>query len=160
MPDARSDRVCPYLRGRSHPDPDLTPSENNRCQLAASIHLPRTRQARYCLGGRHHQCERLQRQGERPVPLFVRGVRPPAIRPSAPTPTLRILPWRRAWVRTTLKWLALILLAAIFIYLWRWRMAQTRPFIVERDPIPTAITAPTATPSPLYLRPTQGPPPW
>ncbi len=157
---SRIERVCPYLRGRREAAPVLTPGSDNLCLLASSIHLPRSQQARYCLGGRFEQCQRYQRQKNRPIPRYVRGAHPPSIRASAPTIQRRTLPWRHSWVLPALKWLIIILLAAIFIYVWRWRMSNTRPFVVQRDPVPTPIIAPAQELNPRYLRPTAGPPEW
>jgi hypothetical protein len=158
--DSQRERVCPYLRGRSDALPSLTPGDDNLCLLASSIHLPRPQQARFCLGGRFEQCPRYQRQKDHPIPHFVRGARPADVRPSAPTIPLRTLPWRHPWALPALKWLIIILLAALFIFLWRWRMANTRPFVVEREIAPTPITAPVQEAAPQYLRPTGGPPEW
>lgn len=154
------ERICPYLRGRHDASPSLTPGSDNLCLLASSIHLPRSQQARYCLGGRFEQCQRYQRQKNRPVPRYVRGAQPLDIRASTPTISRRTLPWRHPWVLPALKWLIVIALITLFIFLWRWRMNNTRPFVVERDPVPTPITAPAQETAPQYLRPTAGPPPW
>ncbi len=153
------DRICPYLRGRGG-DVSLTPGEDNYCLLASSIHLPRAQQTRYCMGGHYRDCSRFQMQDGRPVPRYVRGTRPVQVRPSTPTLKLRTLPWRYPWVPSALKWLLILLLAALFIYLWQWRMHQTRPYVVERDPIPTPVASPAPDNPELYLPPTAGPPEW
>jgi len=153
------DRICPYLRGRGG-DVSVTPGEDNYCLLASSIHLPRAQQTRYCLGGHYRECARFQLQEGRPVPRYVRGARPVQVRPSTPTVQLRTLPWRYPWVLPALKWLLILLLVALFIYLWRWRMQQTRPYVVNRDPIPTPVVSPVPDTPELCLLPTAGPPEW
>jgi hypothetical protein len=83
------------------------------------------------------------------------------VRPSAPTLRLRTLPWRHPWARPALKWTLIILFAAAFMLLWRWRMTNTPSYVLERDPLPaTAITLPTPELPAYYLRPTAGPPEW
>ena len=163
MPEERPpiERVCPYLRGRGGSGPVPTPDDGNRCLLASSIHLPRTQQTRYCLGGRFEQCPRYQRQEARPIPRYVRGARPMNVRPSAPTLRLRTLPWRYPWVPGLLTWLVILLLVVLFIVLWQWRMAHTQPYVVKRDIVPTPVITPAAPEIPAnYLRPTAGPPEW
>lgn len=152
--------VCPYLRGRHQTEPSLTPGDDNRCLLASSIYLPHAQQSRYCLGGHYKDCPRYQQQQNRPVPRYVRGASPPDVHPVAPTQPLNPLPWRHPWVAPIVKGLLIILLTALFIYLWRWRMLQTPPYVVKRDVVPTPMVVATPTISPLYLRPTVGPPPW
>jgi len=154
------ERICPYLRGRHDASPTLAPGADNLCLLVSSIHLPRSQQARYCLGGRFEQCPRYQRQKNRPIPRYVRGAQPLDIRTSTPTISRRTLPWRHPWVLSALKWLIVILLIALFVFLWQWRMSNTRPFVVERDPVPTPITTSPQEAAPRYLRPTEGPPRW
>lgn len=154
------ERVCPFLRRRNASGAVLTPLDDNFCLLASSIHLPRAQQTRYCLGGRFEQCPRYKRQGARPIPRYVRGARPQKVRPSAPTVNLRTLPWRYPWVLPALKWLFVILLIVLFVYIWQWRMSKTPPFVVERDPTPISILTPTPEIPEFYLRPTKGPPEW
>ena len=87
--------VCPYLRGRRTPTPNLEPGDDNHCILAASIHLPRTQQMRYCLGGNYEPCPRFQRQKTEALPLYITGIppAPPVTMPRAPT--CRICPGAR-----------------------------------------------------------------
>ncbi len=160
MPDPAPTNVCPYLRGRHQAEPSLMPGDDNRCQLVSSIYLPRAQQSRYCLGGHYEACPRHRRQQGRSVPAYVRGARPANVRPSAPTRPLKTLPWRHPWVASAVKWLLIILLAALFIYIWRWRMSETPPYVVNRDVVPTPIATSPPTIPPTYLRPTAGPPPW
>lgn len=160
MPETNADRICPYLRGRHDVRPSHEPGDENLCLLASSIHLPRAQQARYCLGGRFEACPRYQRQQNRPVPHYVSGAQPLNIRPNTPTITRSTLPWRHFWVLPALKWLLIILLITLFALFWRRRMANTRPYVTERDPTPAPITAPIPETYPQYLRPTAGPPEW
>ncbi len=162
MPEtAAVGRVCPFLRGRNGVKDVLEPGEDNYCLLASSIHLPRSQQTRFCLGGRYEQCTRYQLQGNRPIPRYVRGARPMNVRASAPVLQLKTLPWRYPWVRPLLKWTVIILLVVSFVMLWRWRMANTPPYIVERDTLPAAATTPPTPEIPSnYLRPTEGPAQW
>jgi len=161
MPEHSSTtNVCPYLRGGRQTEPGLTPSDDNRCQLVSSIHLPHAQQSRYCLGGHYKACSRFKRQQGRAVPAYVRGARPADVRPNAPTRRLKTLPWRHPWVTQVGKWLLVILLTALFIYLWRWRMSETHPYVVRRDAVPTPIATSTPAIPPVYLRPTAGPPRW
>ena len=161
MPErAPIERICPYLRGRKGIDPHPQPSEENLCLLASSIHLPRAQQSRYCLGGHFQECPRYQRQGSRPIPRYVRGARPVQVRPATPTVKLRTLPWRYPWALPVLKWVLILLLATLFIYLWQWRMGQTRPYVVQRDPVPTPLVTTVPDIPEQYLIPTAGPPEW
>jgi hypothetical protein len=160
MPEAPPvERTCPYLRGRKGRI-SSTPGDNNYCLLASSIHLPRAQQTRYCLGGHFEDCTRYQRQAARPVPRYVRGARPVQVRPNTPTVRLHTLPWRYPWVRPVLKWLLIILLVVGFVALWRWRMAETKPYVVQRDPVPTPLVTPVLEQPEQYLLPTAGPPEW
>jgi len=154
------ERVCPFLRGRGDSGPVLTPSDENTCLLASSIHLPRVQQTRYCLGGHFEQCQRYQLQGNRPIPRYVRGARPMNVRPSAPTVRLRTLPWRYPWVPRALKWLLILTIAALFLALWQWRMSNVQPYVVKRETIPTPIVTSTPEMPVRYLPPTEGPPAW
>ena len=154
------ERVCPFLRGRNASDPAATPGDDNYCLLASSIHLPRMQQTRYCLGGHFEQCQRYQIQGNRPLPRYVRGARPMNVRPSAPTVKLRTLPWRHPWAPRALKWLVILGLTALFIALWQWRIANTHPYVVKRDFVPTPVVTPAPEIPIQYLRPTEGPPEW
>ena len=159
MPEHASiERMCPYLRGRQGVDPLPEASSENLCLLASSIHLPRTQQREFCLSGRFEDCSRYQRQGGRPIPRYVRGATPAAVRPAAPTPELRPLLWRRPWFATAMRWALILTLAVLFIFLWRMRMRETPPFTVERERIPTIIIEATPTIPPGYLPPTVGPP--
>ena len=161
MPDNFTiEHVCPHLRSRKYGKNVALPAEDNYCALTSSIHLPRPHQTHYCLGGNFQRCTRYQRQGNRPIPRYVRGARPAAITTSEPPAPLRPLPWRYPWVRPALKWLLVAALLVLFVQLWRWRMAQTPAFVVQRDPTPSVIITVTPEPPEIYLRPTAGPPPW
>jgi len=158
MSDSSTQRICPHLRGPGVAQ--ALPDEKNRCVLASSIYLPRAQQTRFCLGGRYRQCPRFLRQGDRPIPPYVKGAQAPSVRPTTPTVRLRTLPWRYPWVPAALKWLLLALLLVAFVWLWQWRMAQTPPFVVEREQPPTPLATPTPEPPEQWLRPTAGPKPW
>ncbi|HID33612.1 MAG TPA: hypothetical protein EYP25_03410 [Anaerolineae bacterium] len=159
MPEHGSiERMCPYLRGRQGVDPLPEASSENLCLLASSIHLPRSQQREFCLSGRFESCSRYQRQGGRPIPRYVRGAKPVNVRPAAPTPSLKPLPWRQPWFPVTLKWLLILALAFLFIFFWQKRMSETPPFTVDRESIPTLIIEVTPTALPHYLPPTVGPP--
>jgi len=82
------------------------------------------------------------------------------VRPAAPPTELKPLPWRRPWFRAGLRWLAILLLVIVFIFLWQRRMQETPPFTVERETIPTPVIEATPTPPRLYLPPTIPPPGW
>jgi hypothetical protein len=161
MPDdPLLERICPYLRGRQGLDPALEPTPGNLCALVSSLHLPTDQQRTYCLSGDFTACPRYQRQAGRPLPRYVRGAQPLNVRPAAPATPIRPLPWRQPWARTALKWIVMALLLVVFLLLWRWRVQQIPPFVVERDEIPTVVLQATPTISPRYLPPTAGPPPW
>ncbi|RME81998.1 MAG: hypothetical protein D6775_12095 [Caldilineae bacterium] len=150
--------VCPYLRGRHQSYPVLEPDEDNQCILTASIHLPRSQQSRFCLGGNHARCSRYQRHGDRPVPPYVTGIRPAEVNTEVPVPDLPLLVWRRPWFRRMLRVLVVLVLALAVVLAWRWRV-QTMPHRIT--PVPTLPPTPvlpvlTPTPNP-YLQPTQGP---
>jgi hypothetical protein len=160
MSESSSHQVCPHLRWNQQTGEQPLPHEQNRCLLASSIYLPRAQQTRYCLGGRYRSCSRFMRQGEHPIPSYVRGAVPPTVRPTTPTLNLRTMPWRHPWVPMALKWLLITLLVVAFVWLWQWRMAQTPPFIVEREQPPTPMATPTPAPPTQWLRPTAGPENW
>lgn len=155
MPEpAPIERVCPYLRGRHWPAPVLQPSPHNHCILAASIHLPQTQQGRYCLGGRHAQCPRFQRQAEAPLPRYITGV-PTAPPPPLPAPPeLGTILWRRPITRTILRWLLVAVLVALLVSGWRWRQNSLTPRLTPRPPLPTAI-APLPDPGPNPFAPSK-----
>ena len=159
MPEGASiAHICPYLRGRQGVDPQTAPSPENICLLASSIHLPASHQQRFCLSGAFEGCSRYQRQGGRPIPRYVRGAKPVPVRPATPVPDLTPLLWRRPWFTTVLKWLLILTLFIAFIVLWRARMAETPPFVLQRQRVPTPFIQATPTIPPQFLPPTVGPP--
>ncbi len=159
MPEGASiERMCPYLRGRQGLDPSPQPGADNLCLLASSIHLPLSHQREYCLSGRFASCSRYQRQWGRPIPRYVRGAQPIRVRPATPTPPLKTLPWRQPWFAAAVRWLIFIALFLLFMFLWRARMSETPPFVLERERIPTPVIEATPTIPPPYLPPTVGPP--
>lgn len=160
MPEAEAaDRVCPYLRGRQQPEPLLSPSDNNHCVLAASIHLPGSQQSRYCLGGNYHACSRFVRQQERPLPSYVMGI-PPAPPPPGPeVPPLSTLIWRRWWFRKLVMYLLIVLFLALVVLGWNWRRATIQPRITPRPPLPTTLPLPTLEATSLFDQPPLGPAP-
>jgi len=158
MPEPVVDtQVCPYLRGRRQPPPVLTPSDDNHCVLAASIHLPHAQQSRFCLGGRYAACSRYERQQDRPLPNYVAGVRPAPAPPPVQAPERTTLLWRRPWWRPAMLWLLAILFAAFVIVAWRWQDQLTQPRLTPRPPLPTAIVQPTGVATTIFDLPAVGP---
>ena len=154
------EQVCPYLRGRNTLDPLLSPTADNVCRLASSIHLPESQQSDFCLNGAFVTCTRYQRQQGRPIPRHVRGAKPLNIRPFTPTIPTKTLVWRQPWARSAAKWVLVMLFLFAFLALWRMRMNDIPPLRIERVAIPTPVISATPTPPSLYLPPTEGPPEW
>lgn len=153
---ASTDRVCPYLRGRYQPAPVLAPSEANHCLIVASIHLPRSQQTRYCLGGHFGQCPRYTRQQKTPLPKYITGVRPAPVAMPPPPPQLRRLPWRTPLGRRLVRLIPVVLLVLLIILGWRWRQTHTTVYITPRPPLPTPLIVPTLTPAQPFAAPTAG----
>ncbi|NOX62313.1 MAG: hypothetical protein GXP42_10285 [Chloroflexi bacterium] len=148
---------CPYLRGRYGPQPDETPGEGNHCILAASIHLPRSQQTRFCLTGRFEQCSRYRRQADRPLPAYITGVRVEPLPPPRQRPDLPDLPWRRPLARRLARLVPILVLLALLVLGWRYRQSATPARIYTRPPLPTPIQAPSPTYENPFLPPTAGP---
>ncbi|MCO6452429.1 MAG: hypothetical protein J5I90_16745 [Caldilineales bacterium] len=134
--------ACPYLRGRRSPEPELDPGDFNHCILAASIHLPRTQQMRYCLGGNHEQCPRFQRQATQPLPTYVTGIPPAPPVKMPPKPDLPDLPWRSRRVRRIARWLPILILLLLLFFGWRYQQSNLQPTRLVRPPLPTPIATP------------------
>lgn len=128
--------------------PLLAPGPDNQCILAASIHLPQSQQARFCLGGRYRACSRFQRQQDRPLPRYVTGVAagPAPPPPPARLPEMRTLPWRQPWGRQLLRLLLLTLWLTLAILAWQWRQSTLAPVareVGDLTPPRPPITRPT-----------------
>ncbi len=158
MPELEAnEQVCPYLRGRRQPAPVLTPSDDNHCVLAASIHLPHAQQSRYCLGGRYRSCSRFERQQDRPLPRYVVGLRPSPASAPVQAPERSTLLWRRPWFRQVVLWMVVAVFVVLVIAGWRWQDQRTEPRVTPRPPLPTAIVQPTGETTSDYNLPAVGP---
>lgn len=153
MPEASESRMCPYLRGRRQPQVQPVPSIENHCLVTASIHLPRTQQSRYCLGGHHETCARFQRQNNQPLPGYVTGVTPAAVTTSPPPPPLTPLIWRRPWFRALMRLFFIVLIAGLVVWGWRWQQQQVQPRWIPRPPLPTSLSVPTPVIDTLFQPP-------
>ncbi len=158
MPEAGVRAICPYLRGRGQQTRQLHPSDDNHCLVTASIHLPHSQQSRFCLGGHYESCRRYIAQKDRPLPLYVTGVRPKSVQMTPPPPPLRVRFWRRPWFRLLLRLVVLALLVMVVFWGWRWQQDLVPRRELVRPPMPTAIPAPTQQPARIFLAPTYSAP--